>query len=163
MNGRRDGRLLAVQFLFQRDFNAGDLDPALALFFEIRSVGPKVRKFTEEIIRGVEQHLWELDEKLSQYAEHWDLKRMAGVDRNVMRVALFEMLYRREIPPVVSINEAVETAKQFGGLEAGRFVNGILDRARKDINRPARSALPDPRYDAPQRPDSESAVPEKDS
>lgn len=146
MSRRHEGRLLAVQFLFQRDFNTGELERALADFFETRKVSPKTRQFTLDLIQGVEQHLGELDEKLAAYAENWDLKRMAGVDRNVMRVALFEMLHRPEIPPVVSINEAVEISKQFNGLESGRFVNGLLDRARKDINRPARCAKPDPRF-----------------
>lgn len=150
MSRRREGRLLAVQFLFQRDFNPGDLEQALADFFESRALSAKIRLYFEEVIRGVEQHLWELDERLGQYAEHWDLKRMAAVDRNIMRVALYEMMFRTEIPPVVSINEAVELAKQFAGPESGRFVNGILDRARKAIQRPARIAMPDPRFAAPE-------------
>jgi N utilization substance protein B len=77
---------------------------------------------------------------LQRYAENWDLKRMGAVDRNVMRVALFEMLHRTDIPPVVSINEAVDLAKELSSDESGRFVNGILDRARRDISRPARAA-----------------------
>lgn len=146
MSRRRDGRLLAVQFLFQRDLNPGDLDQAVADFFANRKMPARTRTFAEELIRGVEQHLWELDEKLREYAVNWEPRRMAGVDRNVMRLALFEMMYRSEIPPVVSINEAIELAKQFGGMESGRFVNGILDRARKAIHRAARCAAPDARF-----------------
>lgn len=157
MSRRRDGRLLAVQFLFQRDFNSGDLDRAFLDFFATRKIPAKVRMFAEELIRGVEQHLWELDEKLKEYAEHWEPRRMAGVDRNVMRLALYEMMYRTEIPPVVSINEAVELAKQFGGMESGRFVNGILDRARKSIRRPARCAMSDARWSSGSEPPESGA------
>ena len=131
----------AVQFLFQRDFNGGDLDPAIAHFLtaEERS-GGKARKFAEEIIRGVEVHKADIDAQLQRYADNWDMKRMGGVDRNVMRVALFEMLHREDIPPVVSINEAVELAKELSSEESGKFVNGILDRIRKDLKRPSRAA-----------------------
>ena len=131
----------AVQFLFQRDFNGGDFDPALAHFLadEQRS-GGKARKFCEEIVRGVETQKAELDAHLQRFADNWDLKRMGGVDRNVMRVALFEMLHREDIPPVVSINEAIELAKELSSEESGKFVNGILDRIRKDLKRPSRAA-----------------------
>lgn len=133
----------AVQFLFQRDFNHGELDAALAYFWGDKKAGAKAREFTEQLVRGVEEHRKELDAKLKQYAEHWDLKRMGAVDRNVMRVALFEMLHCDDIPPVVSINEAVEIAKDLSGAESGRFVNGILDRARKELGRPARGGPAD--------------------
>ena len=144
MKIRHEGRLLAVQFLFQRDFNTGDLDPALALFwkaFPERAPQGEARRFAEELIRGVEANRTELDRRLRLYADHWDVSRMSAVDRNVMRVALYEMLKRGDIPPVVSIDEGVELAKSFGGAAAGRFVNGILDRARRDLPRPARSPI----------------------
>ncbi len=149
MTGRHESRLLAVQFLFQREFNTGDLAEALMLFWEGRKAGDKVRAFAEELIRGVETRLGELDDTLKTYAENWDINRMAVVDRNILRVGLFEMRHRPDIPPVVSINEAVELAKEFSGLEAGRFVNGILDRAAKDLQRPARCAAPDARFAKP--------------
>lgn len=139
---RRHAREWAVQFLFQRDFNAADLDCALADFWSEKQANPKLRQFTEDLIRGVMDHLADLDAKIRAYAEHWDVKRMNAVDRNVIRLALYEMLYRPDIPPIVSINEAVEIAKAFSSLESGRFVNGILDRARKDLSRSSREAVP---------------------
>ena len=142
MIGRHEARLMAVQFLFQVDFNGGDLTEALAEFWKERKAGPKIRSFMEELVRGVTTNKATLDERLQRYATNWDVKRMGGVDRNVMRVALFEMVHCTEIPPVVSINEAVDIAKELSTDESGRFVNGILDRARKDIERPARAALP---------------------
>lgn len=145
MSSRHEGRLMAVQFLFQRDFNDGDMAEALADFWLARKTSPKLRSFAEELIRGVEAARSELDDRLKGYATNWDLSRMAAVDRNILRLALYEMMYREDIPPVVSINEAVDLAKEFGGRESGRFVNGILDRAAKDVQRPARCAAPDPR------------------
>src|SRR5262249_27048696 len=71
----------------------------------------------------------------------YEFRRISAVDRNVLRLAIYEMLYRDDIPPVVSINEAIELAKMYGGAESGRFVNGILDRIRKDLDRPAREAV----------------------
>lgn len=130
----------AVQFLFQRDFNAGVMQEDLDHFWLERKCNDKLRTFGEELIRGVEDRKAELDVHLQRYADNWDLKRMGGVDRNVMRVALFEMLHRPDIPPVVSINEAVDLAKELSSEESGRFVNGILDRIRKDLKRPARAA-----------------------
>ncbi len=149
MSGRHEGRLLAVQFLFQRDFNSGNLERALRLFWmAFPDYSPKSRSriFSEELIYGVERERDALDQRLRACAEHWDVARMNAVDRNIMRVALYEMLYRGDIPPVVSINEAVELAKSFGGSEAGRFVNGILDRVRRELPRPARLPVP-PRPD----------------
>ena len=142
MGGRHEARQWAVQFLFQRDFNAGDIESALGDFWQDKKPGDKARLFAEELVRGVESKKDELDRLIRKYAEHWDVKRMGAVDRNVMRVALYEMIHRPDIPPVVSINEAVEIAKDLSGIESGKFVNGILDRACKEQNRPARAVSP---------------------
>ncbi len=139
MSKRHEARLWAVQFLFQRDFNHDDLDQSLSDFWRDRKCGAKARSFAEQLIRGVEEHRAELDRRIQEYAENWDLKRMGAVDRNAMRVALYEMLYCPDIPPVVSINEAVEIAKELSSRDSGKFVNGILDRALRDVNRPQRS------------------------
>lgn len=140
MSGRHDARTFAVQFLFQRDFNQGDLEPALVDFWAERPCDDKVRQFAAELIHGVEAQRADLDARLQRYAENWDVRRMGAVDRNIMRMALFEMLHRKDIPPVVSINEAVDLAKELSSEESGRFVNGILDRARRDLDRPSRAA-----------------------
>ncbi len=138
MTTRRFGREWAVQFLFQRDFNADDNERSLEDFWKLQNVDPKARPFAVELIRGVLDHLRELDEHIQNYADHWDVKRLNAVDRNVIRLALYEMLFRPDIPPVVSINEAVDIAKRFSSNESGKFVNGILDRACKDIPRSSR-------------------------
>lgn len=147
MGARHQARMWAVQILFQRDLNRGDVEEAIGSFWRLAAgeesesapaIEPRAKQFAEELVRGVCAHEAELDAKLRAYAEHWDLHRMGAVDRNVMRVALYEMLHCPDIPPVVSINEAVEIAKELSSLESGRFVNGILDRALRDLDRPAR-------------------------
>ena len=141
MTTRRFGREWAVQFLFQHDFNAGDKDRSLDDFWALQNVDPEARPFAADLIQGVLDHLHELDERIQVYADNWEVKRMNAVDRNAIRLALFEMLFRPDIPPVVSINEAVDIAKRFSSNASGKFVNGILDRARKDLDRPSREAV----------------------
>lgn len=141
LGNRHEARLRAVQFLFQRDFNKGDLDDDLALYWEGDPAENKtVRKFADLLINGVLANLETIDERILKYAENWTLERMNAVDRNVMRLAVFEMLYRDDIPPVVSIHEAITLAKGLSSIESGRFVNGILDRLLKSIDRSPRDS-----------------------
>ena len=147
VNGRRQTREWIIQFLFQLDFNPEPIDSALKDFWNEKDPIEREKTYAEEIIKGVVQRKDELDDRLSQYAKRWDSDRMGAVDRTVMRVALFEMLYREDVPPVVSINEAVHFAKDFSSFQSGRFVNGVLDRIRKDIDRPARTTYKPPKRD----------------
>ena len=138
---RRLARELAVQFLYQFDVSGGTLEEALPLFWQTQSeVNDSGRQFAEELVCGVIDNREVIDEKIARYTEHWDLPRIAAVDRNILRLAMYEMLYRDDIPPVVSINEAVDIAKKFSTRESGAFVNGILDRLKADLTRPARTA-----------------------
>jgi transcription antitermination protein NusB len=166
MGIRREARERAVQFLFEHDLNPpDDLNKALEHFWEsqrtaamaeenaparwgepveLPPITPEeiaVREFALPLIRGVLERLEELDTQIKQHAKNWDLHRIAVVDRNVLRLAIFEMLHRDDIPPVVSINEAVDIAKRFSTEESGKFVNGILDRIKADLMRPARTPL----------------------
>jgi N utilization substance protein B len=163
MGVRREARERALQFLFQYDLNRPeDLEQALNQFWDSQraaniaaekgkarwgeplEVPPPtteelaVQNFAEPLIRGTLEHLAQLDEEIKKYAKNWELHRMAVVDRNVLRLAIYEMLYRDDIPPVVSINEAVDIAKKFSTDESGRFVNGILDKVKGELLRPAR-------------------------
>jgi len=138
---RRQARELAVQFLYQHDLGGGTLEESVALFWQTQwETAEPTRKFAEELIRGTIEHQPVIDEKIQKYTEHWELQRIAAVDRNILRLAIYEMLFRDDIPPVVSINEAVDIAKKFSTRESGAFVNGILDRLRADLPRPARTA-----------------------
>ena len=155
MGIRHEAREWALQFLFQSEFNREEsIDEGFKLFWEHLNEEPpapttplaptdarmraKTRQFAEELARGVIAHHQEIDPLISKHAENWEIARMGTVDRNAMRIAVFEMLYRNDIPPVVSINEAVELAKAYSSIESGKFVNGILDRVRKGLDRPAR-------------------------
>jgi len=138
---RRLARELAIQFLYQFDMAGGSLEEALPLFWETQNeVTADGRKFSEELIRGVVERKVAIDEKIVKYTENWDLPRIAAVDRSILRLAMYELLYRDDIPPVVSINEAVDIAKKFSTRESGAFVNGILDRLKADLTRPSRTA-----------------------
>lgn len=134
MGSRRDARESAVQILFQLDFNPGELDPVLMSFWAEKKVPAKTRQFVEELVRGVLENRPKLDEAIEKCAQNWSLPRMAGVDRNVIRLAVYEMLCRSDIPHAVSINEAVSIAKNMGDVGSGRFVNGVLDRIRRDLD-----------------------------
>ena len=142
MGKRHESREMAVQFLYQWNATDSNLDEALALFWGHFDEPPddETRKFAEAMVRGVVEHLAAIDEKIRQFAQHWDFERIAAVDRAILRLGIYEMLFRDDIPPVVSINEAVEIAKKFSTAESGKFVNGILDGVRKDLPRPARTA-----------------------
>ena len=140
MGARREGREAAVQFLYQRDLNAGANAETIEGFWALRPANKKVRAFGMDIAEGVLAHQADIDERIRQAASNYDLHRIAAVDRNILRIAIYEMLFCPDVPPVVSINEAIEIAKRFGSDESGRFVNGVLDRIRGEINRPARAA-----------------------
>jgi len=140
MGARREGREAAVQFLYQRDLNAGTSAETLAQFWELRPAVKKVRDFGIAIAEGVLAHQGDIDEHIRGAASNYDLHRIAAVDRNILRIAVYEMLFCPDVPPVVSINEAIEIAKRFGSDESGRFVNGVLDRIRGELKRPARAA-----------------------
>jgi len=137
MGKRRKARELALQLLYQLDLR-GEEDPSphLPEFWSRHPVDPEVRSFTEALVRGTKLHQSKIDELITQYAEHWGLERMAVVDRNVLREGIFELLWMAEVPPKVAINEALEVAKKFSTQESSRFINGILDRVRKEF-RPA--------------------------
>ena len=141
MGLRRDAREAAVQFLYQLDTHKpADVEKALAEFWKQNEEPQNVREFAADLLRGTLEKLPEIDARLRTLADNWDFERLAVVDRNILRLALYEMLFRTEIPPVVSINEAIEIAKKFSSAESGKFVNGLLDRVKKDLLRPARQA-----------------------
>ena len=97
-----------------------------------------MRLFADPLIRGALEHRDAIDEHIKKHAKNWEFHRIATVDRNIMRLAIYEMLFREDIPPIVSINEAVDIAKKFSTQDSGKFVNGILDKIRGELMRPAR-------------------------
>lgn len=129
---RRKAREFALQILFQGDFKDEKIDRKdLEEFWSDKKVDGNIKEFTEELVRGTLSKLDEIDRIIEKVAENWVLKRMAAVDRNILRFAAYEILYRKDIPSAVTINEAIEIAKKFSSSEAAPFINGILDRLAK--------------------------------
>src|SRR5262245_42512154 len=134
MGKRRKARELALQLLYELDLR-GDADPgdALKTFWDRQPAPDEVRSFTEALVRGTKEHQDKIDELIVRFAERWDLDRMAVVDRNILRAGIFELLWAGDIPPKVAINEALEVARKFSTEESTRFINGILDRVRREM------------------------------
>ena len=125
---RTKSRERALQALYQIDVAATDLDEALARFWpSFEPVEREVRDGAEELVRGVARHRREIDEAIEQVSTNWRMDRMAKVDRNVLRLAAFELL-RTDVPVKVVINEAIELGKKYGSESSGAFVNGVLDK-----------------------------------
>jgi len=125
---RRKSREMALQTLFQLDYNTADKNEALqAVVSENNNLGQNTREYAEYLVAGTQEHLTEIDAVIMQVSNEWKLDRMAGIDRNIARIAIYEMNFGTEsLPPNVVINEAIELAKLFGTEESSRFVNGIL-------------------------------------
>jgi transcription antitermination protein NusB len=144
MSARRDNRVAAMQFLYQWSINRGDdLAADLHLFFKEMPEPRDYYGFAEELIHGAIQHLEEIDDIIRSYLRNWDFDRIARIDLAILRLAVYEMLKRRDIPPVVSINEAIDLSKVYSNLDAKRFINGILDQYKLTLDRPLRSAAAD--------------------
>lgn len=140
---RRKAREYVLQFLYGIDLLAEVSEGGearderrredLGIFWaEAKEDDENVRRFAEDVIRGTIEHLEEIDELIRGTAEHWRIGRMAAVDRNILRFAAYELLYRPDIPEAVTINEALEIAKKFSTVESASFINGILDRIARD-------------------------------
>ena len=133
MRKRTRAREFALQVLYQIDITSDNADAALDNFWQSHQdeeIEKDLKQFTSELVKGVRDNLESIDEKISKYAANWHLKRMAVVDRNILRLGACELTTRQDIPPKVSINEAVELAKKYSGIEAGKFVNAILDKIK---------------------------------
>ncbi len=137
MATRRDAREWALQIVFSLDLNTRkELDGVFRDFFRDNPTDDAaMRGLAESLVQGVVENRGIIDEAIERYAEHWRMARMGVVDRNVLRIAVYEMMFRPDVPPAVVINEAIDIAKYFSNSESGRFVNGILDRARKELEK----------------------------
>ncbi len=124
----------ALQFLFGLDFTGLDWEEEIDDYWEARPAKPGVRRYAEVLIRGVCDGQEELDARIRQALDNWSLERVGHVERTVLRIALYEMWRSEDVPVNVAINEAIELAKRFGADDAPRFVNGVLDRLRKQLD-----------------------------
>ena len=143
MGQRRKSREIALQMLYQMEVTGQPPHEVIGLYYEMTSSdednmpdrAESFRPFAEEIVNGVFAHRSGLDAMIVAASENWRIERMSIIDRNVLRIALYEMLYCFEIPPKVSINEAIDLGKTFGSPDSGAFINGILDHLLPEVNR----------------------------
>ena len=140
MGTRRNSREAALQFLYQEDFTIGpdqsygyDLAERFDLFCTLFQVNKKARSYAIRLLQGIADNLEQIDRLIADAASNWRLARIAVTDRNLLRIAVFEMLKMDDVPPQVAINEAVEIAKRFAGDDSPKFINGVLDAVRATL------------------------------
>ena len=138
---RHDGRVAALQYLYAWSINPpANIVDDLRVFFEGLEQPRDHYAFGEELIDGVIKNQAGIDAQIKVLAQNWEFERIAKIDLAILRIAMFEMLHRKDIPPVVSINEAIDISKQFSNADSKRFINGILDRLKDQLGRDARKA-----------------------
>ncbi|HYM61914.1 MAG TPA: transcription antitermination factor NusB [Thermoanaerobaculia bacterium] len=134
MGARRKARELALQMLFQYDMSGNPPDVICSTFDDLEKSKPSTRDFATKILCGTVANLPAIDDMIQQQAENWRLSRMAVVDRNIIRMSIYEFLYEKDTPKLVIIDEAIEIAKRFGSVKSPQFINGILDGILKRYN-----------------------------
>ena len=142
MGNRRRSRELAMQVLFQMDINGDESTEALDLFCRHFEVPKKAKAFFLELVAGVRDRRDEIDRLIQQSSDNWKISRMSGMDRNIIRVAVYELLHCRDIPAKVSINEAIDIGKKFGTEQSPGFINGILDNINISLNEKGTTSAP---------------------
>jgi transcription antitermination protein NusB len=162
MTRRSRGREVALQVLYQVEQNPGVPPDEIRRFIQRRLLDDrKLCEFTEGLIDGVKDHQARIDTMISEVAENWRLDRMAAIDRNILRLGAYEMLFRPEIPAKVAINEALELAKRYSTAQSSRFVNGILDRVlQRQIQEASPQAEPDTTQETAPEAEPELSPPE---
>lgn len=149
MGIRRRSRELAMQALFYMDINNNSSQEMIERFCENFSPPPKTRSFLLKLVKGVIAAKPEIDSLIERFSKNWQISRMSFVDRNVLRIAVYEMLFCPDIPSKVTINEAVDVGKKFGSEESGAFINGIIDSIRMAIEREEIAIKDSPTSDHP--------------
>ncbi len=134
MGNRRKARECALQILFQLDLSKSDFQESVRYFWKFNPPElDEIKEFTTTLVEGVWEHRNEIDRKIESHSTHWKLGRMACVDRNILRIAAYELLFCPEIPKSVSLNEAIELGKKFGTEDSSSFINGVLDHIHKEV------------------------------
>jgi len=138
---RRENRIAAMQFIYAIDLNPSkNLAQSLDLFFEGKDQKRAYYAFAEQLIHGFLENQESVDEEIRQHTENWEFSRIAKLDLAILRLSIYELLFRMDIPPIVSINEAIDLSKDFSSPDSKRFINGILDKMKNKIQRPLREA-----------------------
>lgn len=133
MRKRTKARECALKILYAIDITNEDAKKCIDSFWQERheDVDTAVKEFANQLVTGVSKNIELINKVITDYATNWRLKRMAVIDRNILRFATYELLFTEDIPPKVTINEAIEIAKRYGDKDSGKFVNGILDKINK--------------------------------
>jgi N utilization substance protein B len=133
MRKRTFARECALKILYRIEISKESMEASFLDFWSktAEAIDKESHDFVETLVKGVYDNLTAIDAIISKYTDNWDISRMAVIDRNIMRMSVYEILYRDDIPPNVSINEAIELAKKYGDVDSGKFVNGILDKIKK--------------------------------
>jgi len=134
MGARRKARELALQMLFQHDLSGNAPETICDTFEDLQKSKPNTREFAVKIFRGTVDHMETIDDMIQAQADNWRLSRMAVVDRNIIRMSIYEFLHETATPKLVIIDEAIEIAKKFGTQKSSQFINGILDGILKRYN-----------------------------
>jgi N utilization substance protein B len=140
MGKRRKARECAVQCLYQWDMTGSDIDAIMAGFWEAHPASSEVAEFTEHLVHGTLESVEKIDPLIGAQAEHWRVDRIGKVERSILRLGAYELLYEHDTPDAVVIDEAIEISKRFCGPDAGHFVNGVLDGIRQKLDAPGSSA-----------------------
>ncbi|HSO38708.1 MAG TPA: transcription antitermination factor NusB [Labilithrix sp.] len=136
MGARHSGREAALQMLFQLEASGVSAEQAITLFWRTyEDADPEGKSYADACVHGVADHLEAIDKRVTTASQNWRLERMSRVDRNLLRLGTYELLFRSDVPRAVILDEAVELAKSFGTDESSGFVNGVLDRIATDIGR----------------------------
>lgn len=131
MRKRSVSRELALQMLYQKDITKQSVEDVFDCFYQFRQVNGSISEFANCLVKGTLDNLEKIDQIIKNCVKNWSLNRMSVVDRNILRLTVYSLLYMEDVPPKVSINEAIELAKKFSDYESGKFVNGILDEILK--------------------------------
>lgn len=135
MGKRRSSRELALKFLYQSELNVGNGTEQMEAFLKAFPSQEDVEQYMIDLVDLIRYHQTEIDELLEKCSENWTVSRMTVIDRNTLRIATAELLFRKDVPPKVAIDEALEIAKKFGSEDSPDFVNGVLDRIKKEIEK----------------------------
>jgi len=142
MGKRRKARECAIQCLYQWDMTGSDMETILAGYWEAHPSSPEVAEFTDHLVHGTLAHVDEIDPLIGAQAEHWRVDRIGKVERSILRLGAYELLYEPDTPNAVVIDEAIEISKRFCGPDAGHFVNGVLDGIREKLGSSESDAAP---------------------
>ena len=137
MGNRRTAREITLQLLYEIEMKGSEPRVVLELYWkgQTEETLPEVRQFTTELLEGTYRNRKEIDQLIERHSIHWKLSRMAVVDRNILRLGVYELLYLHDVPTNVVLNEAINIAKKFGTEDSGAFINGILDNVAKDVRK----------------------------